>query len=119
MSSLRAMEVNRDDDGYWCHPDLVHFWTVTMNEAESCTPEQWQALEQEAGITTTFAMLESEPIDHPAYIAYFDNGDADISAWEPAVPNGYWILSISCTEDGPYAIFATEAAWNSMTTHST
>jgi hypothetical protein len=109
MSKLRAVEVNRDECGYWCHPDILHFWTVTMDNAEYCTPEQWKALEQEAGIQTTFTRLEYEDMEHPAYVSYFDNDDGNVSGWNPEVPDGWWLLEISDGDDGPYAVFATEA----------
>ncbi|MCM2546152.1 hypothetical protein ACVCII_04250 [Burkholderia glumae] len=35
---LQQIPVVRDENGYFIHPDLLHFWTVTMDGAEHCTP---------------------------------------------------------------------------------
>ncbi|AIO68264.1 hypothetical protein [Burkholderia oklahomensis] len=106
---LQKIPVVRDQDGYFIHPDLLHFWMVTMGEAEHCTDEQWAALEAQAGIKTTIYRLENENIDHPAYVSYFDNGNLDITAWDPSPEPGWWLLEISDSEDGPYAVYATHA----------
>ncbi|WP_257128132.1 MULTISPECIES: hypothetical protein [unclassified Burkholderia] len=37
---LRPIPVIHDKDGYFMHPDLRHFWQVTMDGAEQCTKEQ-------------------------------------------------------------------------------
>lgn len=104
---LQQVPVNRDEDGYWIHPDLHHFWEVEMDSAEHCTPEQWAALEARAGIKTQHVHLESEPMDHPAYVSYYDNDDLNISDWNPEPPPGWWLLEIADSEDGPFAVWAT------------
>jgi hypothetical protein len=106
---LKQIPVVRDECGYFMHPDLAHFWTVEMNEAEHCTKEQWAALEARAGIKTDVVYLETEPMDHPAYVSYYDNDDPDISAWDPSPPPGWWLLEICDGEDGPFAVWATHA----------
>lgn len=106
---LQKIHVVRDQDGYFIHPDLLHFWMVTMGEAEHCTDEQWASLEAQAGIKTTIYRLENENIDHPAYVSYFDNGNLDITAWDPSPEPGWWLLEIGDSEDGPYAVYATHA----------
>ncbi|ARL38614.1 hypothetical protein BOC49_10990 [Burkholderia pseudomallei] len=106
---LQKIPVVRDQDGYFIHPDLLHFWQVTMGGAEGCTPEQWAALEAQAGIKTSIYHLENESMEHPAYVSYFDNGNLDISAWGPSPEPGWWLLEIGDSEDGPYALYATHA----------
>ncbi|WP_233272957.1 hypothetical protein [Paraburkholderia acidisoli] len=71
---LQQIQVVRDEDGYFHHPDLRHFWDVTMGGAEHCTKEQWQAFEAEAGVKTQIVYLESEDMNHPAYVEYFEKG---------------------------------------------
>ncbi|HEM7839613.1 TPA: hypothetical protein U2Q23_001093 [Burkholderia multivorans] len=109
---LQKIPVVRDQDGYFIHPDLLHFWTVTMGGAERCTPEQWTALEAQAGIKTSIYHLESENVDHPAYVSYFDNGNLDITEWDPSPEPGWWLIEIGDSEDGPYAVYATHAEAN-------
>ncbi|RQT38681.1 hypothetical protein DF036_06765 [Burkholderia contaminans] len=106
---LQKIPVVRDKDGYFIHPDLLHFWLVTMDGAEHCTKEQWSALEARAGVKTTIYHLESENEDHPAYVSYFDNGNLYITDWDPSPKQGWWLIEIGDSEDGPYAIYATHA----------
>jgi hypothetical protein len=106
---LQQIPIVRDQDGYFIHPDLLHFWTVTMDGAEHCTPQQWEDLEKRAGIKTSIYHLGNESMDHPAYVSYFDNGNLDISAWDPSPEPGWWLIEIGDSEDGPYAVYATHA----------
>lgn len=106
---LQKIPVARDEHGYWSHPDLIHFWQVDMEGAEHCTEAQWKDLERRAGIQTRVVHLESEPMEHPAYVSYFDNGAPDISEWDPAPPPGWWLIDIGDHEDGPFAVWATQA----------
>ena len=104
---LQKVPVARDEDGYWIHPDLVNFWQVEMEGAETCSPIQWEELCERAGIITQTIRLESQENSHPAYIAYFGNGSTDISSWDPSPPPGWWLIDIGASEDGPYAVWAT------------
>ncbi|RQQ37096.1 hypothetical protein DF118_01545 [Burkholderia stagnalis] len=105
---LQKISVVRDPDGYFIHPDLRHFWHVTMDGAEHCTREQWTALEAQAGIKTSIYYLESEPEDHPAVQAYWERGEG-VSAWILEPEPGWWLIEIGDSEDGPYAVYATHA----------
>ncbi|MCA8048058.1 hypothetical protein [Burkholderia arboris] len=105
---LQKIPVVRDQDGYFIHPDLLHFWTVTMDSAEHCTKEQWAALEAQAGIKTSIYYLESEPADHPAVVAYWERGEG-VSLWNPDPEPGWWLIEIGDNDDGPYAVYATYA----------
>jgi hypothetical protein len=106
---LQKIPVTRDENGFWSHPDLIHFWHIEMQDAEHCTKEQWADLERRAGIKTQIVTLESEPLEHPAYVSYFDNGNPDISAWDPSPPPGWWLIDICDNEDGPFSVWATHA----------
>ncbi|VWD55921.1 hypothetical protein [Burkholderia contaminans] len=79
---LRKVLVVRDKDGYFIHPDLRHFWQVTMSGAEHCTKEQRAALEAQAGIKTSIYYLESEAEDHPDVQAYWERGEG-VCQWNP------------------------------------
>ncbi|HDR9756474.1 TPA: hypothetical protein QDC44_000524 [Burkholderia cepacia ATCC 25416] len=105
---LQKIPVVRDQNGFFIHPDLLHFWTVTMDGAEHCTKEQWAALETQAGIKTSLYHLENENPDHPAYVAYFDRGEG-ASLWNPEPDPGWWLIEIGDNEDGPYAVYETHA----------
>ncbi|WP_322070951.1 hypothetical protein [Paraburkholderia bannensis] len=107
-TKLLPIPVVRNEDGYFHHPDILHFWAVTMAGAEHCTKEQWQAFEAEAGAKTQIVSLENEAADHPAYVAYYDRAEG-VSTWNPEPPAGWWLVEISDGEDGPFAVFATHA----------
>lgn len=108
VTVLQPVEVVRNEDGYFWHPAVHHFWDVEMAGYEACTREQWEAFEKRNGIETYVDLLESYPIDHPAYVAYFDNDDGNVTAWEPTRPpgDGWFLLTIGDSEDGPFATFA-------------
>jgi hypothetical protein len=106
---LQKMPVTRDENGYWIHPDLLHFWQVDMKGAEWCDSVQWEELCERARIETQIVRLENGPIDHPAYVSYYDNGSLDISEWDPSPPPGWWLIDIGDSEGGPYAVWATQA----------
>lgn len=106
---LQKIPVVRDENGYFLHPDLRHFWDVTMKGAEHCSPVEWEELCERANIKTQIVRLENQESTHPAYISYFEKGTADISSWDPSPPPGWWLIDIGDSEDGPYAVWATHA----------
>jgi hypothetical protein len=90
-----AAPVERDEHGFWSHPDLPNF-----EEGANAAYKAWVAAQ---GLTITHSDLEDEPEDHPVYVSYFDNGDGNFSAWTAAAPvgEGWFTLAIYDTEDGP------------------
>ncbi|NHZ94601.1 hypothetical protein F2P46_02425 [Massilia sp. CCM 8734] len=103
LALIQPVEVARDEFGFWTHPDLPSF-----DEGEG---EKYNAWLAEQGIRVSMSALEDEPDDHPAYVAYFDNSDVDVSNWNPAPPSGdgWFPLAIHDTEDGPVFCWATRA----------
>ncbi|WP_312993338.1 hypothetical protein [Achromobacter animicus] len=99
---IYAAPVQRDEDGYWTHPNMPQF-----EESEAAKGRAWLAA---TGLETHVAYLEDEAIDHPACARYWgDEGSADVSDWEPPRPsgNGWFVLSIHDTEDwGPICAWA-------------
>ena len=93
------MEVQRDNDGWWTHPD--------MPEVE--TSEQFNAWQEQQGFQLCIVMLDGDAGDgtEEAYKTYFDAANADCSAWQPSKPegDGWFIVSIHDTEDGPACIW--------------
>lgn len=106
MTKLLPLPAVRDEDGYFIHPVLLDFWVNEMGEAEHCTKEQFAAWEERNGIETNVDRLEFYPLDHPAYVDYFDNG-GNASLWKPESPGPDWFLiEVAGSEDGPFAVFA-------------
>lgn len=82
MRKVQPMEPQRDSYGYWCHPD--------MPEIE--TSEQFDNWISSQGLQYALHCLE---------------GDTDILAWQPSMPEGegWFIASIHDTEDGPVCLW--------------
>jgi integrase/recombinase XerC len=103
---IQPAVVQRDGHGNWHHPDLPTFHGTDEAPEGAPTWKEWlegQRLEQ------SISRLEDEEDTHPVYISYFEQDDTDpnFSAWEPAPPDGegWFLLAISDTEEGPYAWF--------------
>lgn len=89
------MQVERDKNGYWWHPAVPEF-----GEGDA---EKSRAWIKDNNLETEFSDLEWEHPDTPASVAYFDNADTNITAWNPAPPagDGWFTLGIGETDDGP------------------
>lgn len=55
-------------------------------------------------------MTDDVEDEHPAWIAYFEAGEPSCALWEPALPDGdgWRVVAIYDTEDGPAAMFVRE-----------
>jgi hypothetical protein len=93
---IQAVEVKRDGDGYWTHPDMPDF-----DEGDG---DKWRNWITNQKLAIVHSSLSDEDDDHPAYMRVFEDGDIDVSDWEPEPPSGdgWFTLSIHDTEDGPY-----------------
>lgn len=100
---IQPMEVTRDADGWWSHPAIPEF-----DEDYSA----WKAWLVAQGLETQHAQLEDEDESHPSYIAYFENGEASVAEWHKDLPSGdgWFVLSIHDTEDGPTWVWARRIA---------
>ena len=99
MNKIQPMEVQRDNDGWWTHPD--------MPEVE--TSEQFNAWQEQQGFQLCIVMLDGDNGEgsEEVYKTYFDGAVADCSAWQPSKPDGdgWFIVSIHDTEDGPVCLW--------------
>lgn len=104
ITLIQPAPVQRDEYGNWFHPDIPTFYG--SDEATEDSPK-WKDWLKEQGLEHTYYALEFEDEDHPAYQSYYEKNTADISAWNPGPPDGegWFLLSICDTEDGPYAYF--------------
>lgn len=93
---LQPVEVVRDAEGYWTHPDLEEL-LKTANE-EFATAAEWNAFKQQQNIETRNIGFDGDD----------GNGDPDISSWNPAKPegHGWFMLSLHDTVDGALCIWA-------------
>jgi hypothetical protein len=97
------LPVERDADGYWSNPAIPDF----DEDAKA-----YQAWIEAQGLETTYKDLEFEDDTHPAYVKYFEDGDANISEWTPEPPDGegWCTLSIHPHEDGVCWVWARRVA---------
>ncbi len=96
---IALMAPARDDDGWWCHPGIPDF------DEDHQAYKAWLLAQ---GLETCFDSLESEEDSHPAYFAYYAQNACHVRDWtcEPPAGDGWFILSIHDSEDGPQWVWA-------------
>lgn len=101
MKPITATAVSRDEVGHWMHPDIPDF----DGELDGGRPA-WDAWKAEQNIEVVLLSLESD--NEELATRYYENEEVDIRAWQPTPPagDGWFLLSIADTEDGPLAWFA-------------
>ncbi|GAA5785096.1 hypothetical protein YWS52_14160 [Chitiniphilus shinanonensis] len=106
ITQIRPHPVERDQHGLWTHPLYPEF-------EEDITTEALAQILADAGVHRihVFAMDCDVEQEHPAMQAYLA-GDIDCTTWEPTTPagDGWFLLSIHDTEDGPVAVFGNNHA---------
>lgn len=97
MNPIQAVTVEREE-GYWTHPDLPE-WDEGTPRSEC---NAWAEANGGEFVVIWFESdANEELIEH-----YFDDGDIDISDWNPVCDKAdSFLLSIHDTEDGPVALF--------------
>ncbi len=99
---IQPATVQRDKYGSWYHPDLPDFAGTDEATDDSPKYEDWRAAQ---GLEVSMFALENED-EHPAHTRYFDEGDPDFHDWDPKPEgDGWFMLAIGDTEDGPCATF--------------
>ncbi|MCU8044414.1 MULTISPECIES: hypothetical protein [unclassified Shewanella] len=97
MNPIQAATVEREQ-GYWIHQDLPE-WDEGTTRAEC---EAWASANGGELVVIRFESDANEELIE----RYFDDGDIDISDWNPVCDKtGSFLLSIHDTEDGPVALF--------------
>ncbi|AUX72451.1 hypothetical protein [Erwinia pyrifoliae] len=97
LSPITALPVERDEDGYWTHPDLF----VPANGMEFGAPGEFESWKSVNRVTGHLQWMESDATEEQK--AAYESGDGDVSQWKPTSPEGggWFIASIYDTEDGP------------------
>lgn len=91
-----ATEVQRDEYGYWTHPDYLEFC-----DGRECIPsEEFDKWMQSQGIECSVEYRDEEMADP-------DMDGGNLSSWQPEQPNGegWFIGSIHDSEDGAVCIW--------------
>ncbi|QCT21813.1 hypothetical protein FEM41_20220 [Jejubacter calystegiae] len=109
MSTIIELHVERNEEGYWTHPD----YSALFGDREVISQEEFQAWERKHGLESTITLLENDG-DDEIRKRYFEDGETDISEWSPSKPNGegWFIASIHDTEEGPVCVWLREARSN-------
>lgn len=109
IPALEPVPLVRTALGYYCHPTFDLYWTKKFGQAEGCSAEEWQELKTYFGIEVCTVDMEHD-LDESSqvYKDFFEKGGCDVSGWTPSTPNGdgWFLLSINDTEDGPIAMWA-------------
>lgn len=94
---ITAVEPQRDENGYWTHPDYF----VPANGMEFGAPGEFEAWKDANRVTGALQWMENHATAEQ--IEAYGSGDGDISQWNPTPPpgDGWFIASIHDTEDGP------------------
>lgn len=90
---IQRVAVERDEDGWWQHPDLPAF-AEDLEAFHAWLSAQGLELEH-------WSMERDGPADHP----YWDPASPrlDCRGWEPCSPGVEWfLLGIFDSEEGPY-----------------
>ncbi|MGT3292752.1 hypothetical protein [Yersinia enterocolitica] len=98
IKTITAVQVERDADGFWTHPD--YFVPANGNEVGvEGEFDAWQALNRVVG---KLEWMECEENAEELQAA-FDSVGCDVSLWQPKPPagDGWFLASIHDTEDGP------------------
>lgn len=94
---ITAVEPQRDENGYWTHPDYF----VPANGMEFGAPGEFAAWLDTNRTVGHLQWMESDVTEE--LLDTLESGDGDISQWNPTPPagDGWFIGSIHDTEDGP------------------
>ena len=99
--SITAMNPQRDDCGYWTHPDYFE----AADGREQAAPGEFAAWLDANRVASSVLWMESDVTDEQ--LEALEVGDGDISQWNPTPPDGegWFIGSIHDTEDGPICVW--------------
>lgn len=97
---LAPREIVRDEQGWLTHP------AFPVCDEDVRADKFLEAFRIEAAFVGMETDVTGEVCDR-----YFDSGEPDCSAWTPTPPagDGWLLLEIYDTEDGPYALFGRDA----------
>ncbi|WP_230942713.1 hypothetical protein [Burkholderia cepacia] len=102
---LTPREILRDQDGMLSHP-AVPYLDEDVN---------YETFFAAFGIESAFVHMEND-VDCDTYDQYFASNSANCSFWTPSAPSGdgWLLLEIYDTEDGPVALYVREKKRESM-----
>ncbi|MGF1905306.1 hypothetical protein [Aliivibrio salmonicida] len=99
--SIQEVDVKRDENGFWTHPDLPYWGEETPISEINLFLE-----ESNLKIQTVWFDGDAPEDIHGRYYEAEDN--SAVADWKPTKPDDSFLLSLHDTEDGPVAIFASK-----------
>ncbi|NPE55904.1 type IV secretion system DNA-binding domain-containing protein [Dickeya dadantii] len=101
-SVISEINIERDKNGYWIHPE----WAAFINDRERIPDAELNDWLNKNSLEIEIRDFEGDA-DQSLMISYFENGDSNISAWQPTPPSGsgWFIVSIGDSEDGPFCVW--------------
>lgn len=105
-AKINPLPIKRNEYGYWSHPDYVAWF----DGREWVPPVEFDRWLAKIGMEFWADELEYDA-ESPAHHRYFELGDPDVHDWEPSQPDGegWFIVSIHETDEGPVCIWMREA----------
>lgn len=99
--TISPMEPQRDSGGWWSHPDYI------PNLEEGALRVEFDVWLEVNGVECVARLMEDDVEPDSPVAQAWENGDADCSAWTPKPPEGegWFLVSIHDTEDGPSAVW--------------
>lgn len=99
---MEALEVERNEDGHWTHRD----YSALFGDREIISHDEFRSFCEKHNIESTVVEMESDN-NQTIIDSYFEDGNPNISGWEPSKPegDGWFIGSIHDTEDGPLCVW--------------
>ncbi|MFP1891058.1 hypothetical protein ACLEEJ_00350 [Lonsdalea quercina] len=102
---ITPVAVERDEYGYWTHPDYYAY----CDGREYIPKSEYDQWLKQIGMESVVVCLEydDESLKQTMYFEW----DPDVRGWEPPKPDGegWFIVSIHDTDDGPVCIWMREA----------
>ncbi len=103
IERIQPVKPQRDACGWWTHPDFPE----PADGNEYFAPGEFEAWLEANGVECATRLMDGEvEPDSPAALAW-ETLDCDCAAWSPQPPEGegWFLVSIHDTEDGPCAVW--------------
>lgn len=101
---LKPLPVERDAYGQWVHPVYQEEWYKTFGD-DSPSQEQAEAFCRDLGVIVETKHLEDD-YNASEFNKRYEDGEGDLTDWNPEVPEGYFLVGIWDTDNTPVAVFA-------------
>nr|WP_314523645.1 hypothetical protein [uncultured Acinetobacter sp.] len=105
---LQPVEVIRDEDGFFAHPQYSKALDEILGNPEYPTEQEWEDFKKSLGIEIFRTWLDGDA-NQDVIDRYFNGNIEACADWNPSYPSvkGDWfIVSIHDTEDGAICLWA-------------